>query len=120
MAKKNKKDLRQRRHQRLRTALRGTAERPRLAVCRTLKHIHVQLIDDDRGHTIAAVSTVESAQRAANVKANVAGAKRLGALLGEKAKAAGVGAVVFDRGGFRYHGCIKAVADGAREAGLQF
>ncbi len=99
----------------------GTAERPRFTVCKTSKHMYGQLVDDSRGRTLAAVSTLDPALRQAGVKgATVAAAQSLGKLLAEKAKAAGIENVVFDRGGRRYHGRIKAVADGAREAGLKF
>ncbi len=109
---------RQRRHRRLRQKVRGTAQRPRMCVCFTGKHIYVQFVDDLTGKTLAAVSTV--AADAQDVKATVAGAKKLGALAAEKAKQKNISQVVFDRGGFRYHGRIKALADAAREGGLKF
>ena len=111
-------ELRQRRHLRLRQKLSGTAERPRMSVCLTGKHIYVQFIDDVAGRTLASASTV--APDAKGTKANLAGAKKLGALAAEKAKANNITAVVFDRGGIKYHGRIKALADAAREAGLKF
>lgn len=110
-----------RRHARVRRTVSGSSERPRLNVFRSLSHIYAQVIDDSRGHTLAAASTAE-----ADVRGDVAGmkkaeaAKRVGLLIAERAKAAGVTAVVFDRGGYKYHGRVKALADGAREGGLEF
>jgi large subunit ribosomal protein L18 len=109
-----------RRHRRVRKHVHGTAERPRLAVHRSNKHISVQVIDDDRGHTLAAASSTETDLRAAGSGASVAAAERVGALVAERAKAAGVTAVVFDRGGYAYHGRVAAVADAARNGGLDF
>jgi len=106
-----------RRHRRVRKKVTGTAERPRLAVFRSSKHIYVQAIDDLAGRTVASASTMEADIRG-GATATVAAAKNVGKLVGERAKAAGVTAVVFDRGGFKYHGRVAAVADGAREAGL--
>jgi len=120
MSTKNKKQLRQIRHVRLRKTVTGTTERPRLSVCCTSKHMYVQVIDDSHGHTLAAVSTVDKAFREGGNKANLAGATALGKLVAERAKAAQVSSVVFDRGGFRFHGRVKAIAEAAREAGLQF
>jgi large subunit ribosomal protein L18 len=97
----------------------GTAQRPRLAVFRSNRHIYVQAIDDIAGATLASASTVEPAQRA-GATATVDAARAVGKLVAERLKATGVEAVVFDRGGFQYHGRVAAVADGAREAGLQF
>jgi len=108
------------RHRRVRKKIHGTAARPRLAVFRSNKHIVAQVIDDDAGVTLAAASTVEPDLRAAGAGSSVAAAGRVGALVAERAKAAGVSAVVFDRGGFNYHGRIAAVADAARQAGLEF
>ncbi len=105
------------RHQRVRKKVRGTAARPRLSVFRSSRHIYAQLIDDVHGHTLVAASTMESDTRAGTT-ATVDAAKAVGQRLGERAKAAGIENVVFDRGGFRYHGRVAAVADGAREAGL--
>ncbi len=96
----------------------GTPQRPRLAVFRSNKHIYAQAIDDISGRTIAAASTVEGDLRGGST-ATVAAAAEVGRLVGERAKAAGISAVVFDRGGFHYHGRVAAVADGAREAGLR-
>ncbi len=106
-----------RRHLRLRRRIVGTAERPRLVVTRSSRHVFVQVVDDARGHTLASASTMEADLRAdGGTKSEKA--KKVGALVGERAKAAGVDAVVFDRGGNKYHGRVAAVADGAREAGL--
>jgi large subunit ribosomal protein L18 len=104
------------RHQRVRVHVTGTKERPRLAVYRSLNHLYAQLIDDAGKHTMAAASTVEL-----KAKGNgIAEAAKVGQAIAAKAKAAGVSTVVFDRGGFLYHGRIKALADAAREAGLEF
>lgn len=108
------------RHRRVRKKIHGTAARPRLAVFRSNKHLSVQVIDDEAGRTLAAASTVEADQRSAGNGANVAAATRVGQLIAERAKAAGVTSVVFDRGGFAYHGRVAAVAAAAREAGLEF
>ena len=109
--------MRTMRHKRMRKHLTGSTERPRLSVFRSLRHISAQVIDDTTGTTLAAASTLEKDLKAA---ANCAGAKAVGAKLAERAKAKGVSQVVFDRGGFRYHGCIASVAEGAREGGLEF
>ena len=109
-----------RRHRRVRKKITGTAERPRLAVFRSNKHITVQLINDLDGHTIASASTVEPDQRKLGSGSNVDAAKRIGILVAQRAKAAGVTKVVYDRGGFLYHGRVAAAADAAREAGLEF
>jgi large subunit ribosomal protein L18 len=106
-----------RRRRRVRAKVRGTAERPRLAVFRSNKGVQAQLIDDVAGHTLAAVNWTESDLREL---ARMEQATRAGALLAERAKSAGIEAVVFDRGGYRYHGRVKALAEGAREAGLRF
>ena len=108
------------RHRRVRKKIHGTAARPRLAVFRSNKHLSVQLIDDEAGRTVASASTAEAEMRSAGSGATVAAATRLGQLLAERAKAAGIGQVVFDRGGFLYHGRVAAVAAAAREAGLEF
>ena len=104
----------------MRKKIHGTAERPRLAVLRSNKHLVVQVIDDDAGRTLAAASTAEADQRAAGSGGTVDAATRLGTLVAERAKAAGVDKVVFDRGGFLYHGRIAALAAAARDAGLEF
>ncbi|WP_327112592.1 50S ribosomal protein L18 [Nocardia sp. NBC_01730] len=108
-----------RRHFRLRKKVAGTTERPRLVVNRSARHLHAQLVDDSIGKTIAAASTVEADVRALDGDKSAKG-KKVGQLLAERAKAAGVEAVVFDRGGHDYHGRIAALADAAREGGLKF
>ena len=108
-----------RRHFRLRKKVEGTAARPRLVVKRSSRHIHVQLIDDLKGHTLAAASTLEADVKAAGGDKS-AQSKKVGELIAARAKAAGVEAVVFDRGGNKYHGRIAALADAAREGGLEF
>jgi len=110
---------RQRRHRRVRKRVAGTATRPRLAVFRSNNHISAQLIDDHDGRTMAAASTVEADLRSGST-GTVEAAKQVGQRIGERAKSAGIEKVVFDRGGFRYHGRVAAVAEGAREAGLEF
>lgn len=110
---------RQRRHYRLRKNISGTAETPRLVVHRTSRHMHAQLIDDVAGHTLAAASTTEADIRAMEGDKKTRGA-RVGELIAERAKAAGVETVVFDRGGYQYHGRVAALADAAREGGLKF
>jgi large subunit ribosomal protein L18 len=112
---------RQRVHQRVRTRVEGTAERPRLAVYRSLDHIYAQVIDDRSGRTLVSASSVDGESKK-NLKGggNVAAAKVIGKLVAERAKAVGVNRVVFDRGGYKYLGRVKALADAAREAGLQF
>jgi large subunit ribosomal protein L18 len=109
-----------RRHRRVRKKIHGTAARPRMAVFRSNKHLSVQLIDDDAGTTLAAASTNEADLRSTGSSSSVEAATRVGQLIAERAKAAGVDKVVFDRGGFAYHGRIAAVAAAAREAGLEF
>jgi len=109
-----------RRHRRVRKKVHGTAGRPRLAVYRSNKHISVQVIDDDAGSTLAAASTVEAEQRSLGRGGTVAAATRVGELIAERAKAAGITTVVFDRGGFAYHGRVAAIAEAARTAGLEF
>lgn len=113
-----------RRHRRVRAKISGTPQRPRLAVHRSLQHIYVQAIDDTQGCTLAAASSNEPAFRTERNEGvnggNIAGAKLVGKLMAERAKAAGVTSVVFDRGGYPYHGRVKALADSAREGGLEF
>jgi large subunit ribosomal protein L18 len=116
---KKKRDARIRRHRRVRKHVRGTAARPRLAVFRSNSHISAQVIDDVTGTTLAAASTVESTV-ATSGTGNIAAATEVGRLVAERAKAAGIEKVVFDRGGNLYHGRVAAVADAAREAGLEF
>ena len=108
-----------RRHRRVRKKIVGTAQRPRLAVFRSNKHVYAQAIDDIAGRTLVAASTVEAAQRTGPT-ATVDAAKSVGVLLARRARDAGIDTVVFDRGGFSYHGRVAAVADGAREGGLVF
>ena len=108
---------RRRRHLRVRKRIAGTAERPRLVVTRSSRHMVAQVVDDARGHTLASASTMEVDLRGLDGD-KTAKARRVGELLAERARAAGVEAVVFDRGGNRYHGRVAAVADGAREGGL--
>lgn len=117
IVKKAKKESRSVRHLRIRKNLIGTAERPRLCVFRSNKHISAQIIDDQKHATLVSASTYEKeVAKGANVEA----AKKIGALIAERALKANISEVVFDRGGFIYHGCIKALADAAREAGLKF
>ena len=117
MTVKTKAQSRLRRRRRVRAKIRGTAERPRLSVFRSNRGIGAQLIDDVAGHTLAAVNWTEKELKELG---RMEQATRAGALLAERAKGAGVETVVFDRGGYRYHGRVKALADGAREAGLRF
>lgn len=117
MATKSRSELRVSRHKRIRKHLAGTAERPRLAVYKSSKHISAQIIDDVAGNTLVSASSQEKDLKAAG---NVEGAKLVGKALAERAKKSGVNSVVFDRGGFQYHGVVAGLADGAREAGLKF
>jgi large subunit ribosomal protein L18 len=117
MAKKDKAAVRRAVHTRIRRRVSGTGERPRLAIFRSLNHIYAQLIDDEHGVTLASASTVEKDLRG-DGGGNVEAARRVGRAIAERALAKGVESVVFDRGGFRYHGRVKALADAAREAGL--
>ena len=117
MANDSKDIIRQRIHKRIRRRVRGTPERPRLAVFRSLKHIYAQVIDDVKGHTVVAASSSEENGKNGG---NVAGAATIGKLVAERAKDKGVKAVVFDRGGYLYHGRVKALAEAARKAGLEF
>ncbi len=111
-------ELKKRRHARVRRKVAGTAERPRLAVFRSNKHIVAQMIDDRAGRTLAAASSLEAELRSSST-GNMAAAASVGRLVAERAKAAGISGVVFDRGGARYHGRVAALADAAREAGLE-
>jgi large subunit ribosomal protein L18 len=113
-----KPQQRLRRRRRVRAKIRGTVERPRLSVYRSNRGVFAQLIDDGTGHTLAAVNWTESELR--KKKNPTDQAKRAGELLAERAKEAGIESCVFDRGGYRYHGRVKALAEGAREGGLQF
>ncbi len=117
MATINRKEIRRRIHARIRKSISGTAERPRLAVHFSNSNVYAQVIDDTKGHTLASVSTCDKGQ---DGRANVASATKIGELIAEKAVAKGVQAVVFDRGGFIYHGKVKALADAARAKGLKF
>ncbi len=121
---KTKRDRRHRISLRLRKRIAGTPERPRLAVFRSVSHIYAQVIDDQAGTTLVSASTTEPALKAKLTEGakggNLAGAKAIGAAVAERLKAKGITRVVFDRGGFLYHGRVKAVADAAREAGLEF
>jgi large subunit ribosomal protein L18 len=121
--RKSRRLQRQRRHFRIRGKIRGTAERPRLVVFRSLRNMEGQLVDDDAGHTLLGMSTLGSALKdftAEGKHKRIEQAHAAGKLLGEKAKEQGIVSVVFDRGGYRYHGRVKAFAEGAREGGLQF
>jgi large subunit ribosomal protein L18 len=117
MATKATSDMRKARHARLRKRIQGTPTRPRLAVFRSLQHIYAQIIDDTTGTTLAAASSQEKGLKVAG---NAEGAKKIGQALAERAKAKGIDAVVFDRGGFRYMGRVASLAEGAREGGLEF
>ncbi|MGI8562412.1 MAG: 50S ribosomal protein L18 [Candidatus Dormibacter sp.] len=112
----DRKQARQKRHRRVRVRVRGTSERPRLTVFRSLNHVYVQLIDDVQGRTVAAASTLQLKTG----KSDLGAAQAVGRAIAERAKDAGVAAAVFDRSGFLYHGRVKALADAAREAGLEF
>ena len=114
-----RREARARRHFRIRKTLRGTPETPRLVGHRASRHIHVQLIDDLAGHTLAAASSIEADVRAMEGDKKAKAAK-VGQLIAERAKAAGIEAIVFDRAGYKYHGRVAALADAAREGGLKF
>lgn len=116
MSVKTRQELRQARHARIRKRISGTPERPRLAVFRSLKHIYAQIIDDTTGTTLASASSMEKDLASGNIE----GAKAVGAKLAARAKEKGIQAVIFDRGGVRYHGRVASLADAAREAGLEF
>jgi len=118
--KQGKNATRQRVHDRIRKKLQGTAERPRLNVYRSLNHIYVQVIDDLHGQTLVSASSAEGQKAEKRTGGNVAAAKAVGKAIAERAKAKGISKVVFDRGGYIYHGRVKALADAAREGGLQF
>jgi large subunit ribosomal protein L18 len=118
---KKKTAARERRHRRVRGKVEGTAQRPRLNIFRSLDNIYAQVIDDVAGHTLASASTVDKGiAKEVQGKNKVEAAKIVGKVLAERAKGAGINQVVFDRGGYRYHGRVAALADGAREAGLEF
>jgi large subunit ribosomal protein L18 len=118
ITKIRKNEIRARIHVRIRRKLRGTAARPRLAIFRSVAHIYAQVIDDDLGKTLASASSVDKAGKTNG--GNVAAAKAIGKLVAERAQELGIKQVVFDRGGYLYHGRVKALADAAREAGLEF
>ena len=119
MSKLSKVDARRRRHMRVRMKIHGTALRPRMAVYLSNKHMCIQFVDDDTGRTLAAASTLSKSFKESGLRSNTVGAVSLGKMAADAAKQAGVAEVVFDRGGFRYHGKIKAIADSARESGLK-
>jgi large subunit ribosomal protein L18 len=121
IAKNSKNDTRQKVHSRIRKHLLGTPERPRLNVYRSLNQLYVQVVDDSQGVTLVSASTLEGREKGAKkAGGNVASAKDVGKRIAQRAKEKGITKVVFDRGGYLYHGRIKALADAAREAGLQF
>ena len=113
----SKEDLREKRHKRVRKKIAGTQERPRLCVYKSNRYIYAQLIDDMKGHTLACASSIEEALQADNVNCEIS--KKVGLLIGTRAVERGIKIVVFDRSGYRYHGNIKSLADGAREGGLE-
>lgn len=117
---KQRREARARVHTRVRRKVRGTAERPRLAVFKSLQHIYAQAIDDENGRTLATASTLDEGLKGKHKGANAAAAKAVGELIAERVKSAGYTRVVFDRAGYRYHGNVKALADAAREKGLEF
>ncbi|MEK6745175.1 MAG: 50S ribosomal protein L18 [Nitrospirota bacterium] len=117
----SKEQSRIKRHQRIRKRLQGTGEKPRLSVYKSLNHIYAQLIDDTAGKTLLSASTLEKEIRTAlKHGGNLEAAKKIGAILAQKALGKKITTVVFDRAGYRYHGCVKALADAAREQGLKF
>jgi large subunit ribosomal protein L18 len=122
ISKNSKNDTRQAVHSRIRKKLQGTEERPRLNVYRSVNHIYVQVIDDAKGVTVVSASSLEGEKVGKKHKTggNIASAKQVGKAIAERAKEKGITKVVFDRGGYLYHGRVKALADAAREAGLQF
>lgn len=118
--RKSRNDMRLLRHRRIRKRLLGTQEKPRLSVFRSLKHIYVQVIDDERGHTLVSASTLDKELRPLQVSSgSIEAAKAVGQLVARRALERGIAEVVFDRGGHAYHGKVKALADAAREAGLK-
>jgi large subunit ribosomal protein L18 len=116
----SKDKIRRRIHQRMRQRMSGTAERPRLNVYRSLNHIYAQVIDDSNGQTLVAASTAQGKKGSRKTGGNVASAKEIGKTIAQRAQEKGIKKVVFDRGGYLYHGRIKALAEAAREAGLEF
>jgi large subunit ribosomal protein L18 len=117
MPRESKNDIRLRIHTRIRHRVKGTTERPRLAVFRSVKHIYAQVIDDSKGHTLVAAGSNEKSSANGG---NIAGAKGVGKAVAERAQQKGIKSVVFDRGGYLYHGRVKALAEAARAAGLEF
>ena len=117
MAQKDRATVRRAVHKRIRRKVQGSAERPRLTIYRSLNHIYAQIIDDEEGNTLVAASTTEKDLRG-ETGGNIEAAQRVGRAIAERASAKGINQVVFDRGGYRYHGRVKALADAAREAGL--
>jgi large subunit ribosomal protein L18 len=118
--KTSKTALRQLKHKRVRKKVSGTAQVPRLCVYKSIKHIYAQIIDDEKGQTLVAASTLEKDFQELKSKANQEAAKLVGSAIADKAQAQGITQVVFDRNGYKYHGCVKTLADAARERGLQF
>ena len=119
MPQTNRNDVRIRIHKRIRQRISGTADRPRLAIFRSVKHIYAQVIDDHKGHTLVAASSNEK-DPVSKSGGNIAGAKEIGKLIAQRAQAEGIKSVVFDRGGYLYHGRVKALAEAARASGLEF
>ncbi len=119
MAKRSRQDVRRAVHTRIRKKVKGTGARPRLAVFRSVNHIYAQIIDDEQGVTLCSASSVEKGVGVGN-GGNIDAAKTIGRVIAERAKEKGIGQVVFDRGGYIYHGRVKSLAEAAREAGLQF
>lgn len=118
--KTSKNEIRVRIHERIRGKVKGTSERPRLAVFRSVCHIYAQVIDDSKGATLVSASSIEKKEGDKKTGGNIAAAKAIGQAVAERAKEKGIKRVVFDRGGYIYHGRVKALADAAREAGLEF
>ncbi len=120
MTPASRREERVKRHLRIRKALRGTGERPRLCVSKSLRHVYAQVIDDEAGRTLAAASTLDGVLRGSAKGCNVATAVKVGELLAQRAREKGIEAVVFDRGGYAYHGAVAALADACRKGGLRF
>ena len=120
MAQFDRQAERSKRHRRIRKKVHGTAERPRLCVAKSLRHIYAQVVDDETGRTLAAASTLDSGLRETIRGCNVPAAAKVGELLSERAKEQGIQAVVFDRGGYLYHGVVASLADACRKGGLEF
>jgi large subunit ribosomal protein L18 len=119
MGQKTSQEIREAVHRRIRNKISGTAERPRLSVYRSMNHIYAQIIDDGKSVTLVAASTVEQAWRG-RTGGNIAAAKEVGTMIAERAREKGITRVVFDRGGYIYHGRVRSLAEAAREAGLEF